>query len=190
MRGEQGWRIAAIHSQQADFLAGNRSRIALYTLTKRQDVLARSGQTLPGLGSAWQQDLCPKLSKFLLPQAARRVTNGLVWWLQSSGFVHLMFILFVFFFSLSPPGCLDSQQTLETNLTNLVKRNSELENQMAKLIQICQQVEVGESSLGSGQGWGGGTEELPVQPTGCTGLLPSPFPSSRTMDGVGKSESS
>ncbi|KFP10363.1 putative E3 ubiquitin-protein ligase MID2, partial [Egretta garzetta] len=37
---------------------------------------------------------------------------------------------------------LGSQQTLETNLTNLVKRNSELENQMAKLIQICQQVEV------------------------------------------------
>ncbi|KAL2304560.1 hypothetical protein Nmel_013316 [Mimus melanotis] len=37
---------------------------------------------------------------------------------------------------------LDLQQTLETNLTNLVKRNSELENQMAKLIQICQQVEV------------------------------------------------
>ncbi|KAJ7403224.1 hypothetical protein BTVI_79268 [Pitangus sulphuratus] len=34
------------------------------------------------------------------------------------------------------------RQTLETNLTNLVKRNSELENQMAKLIQICQQVEV------------------------------------------------
>uniref|UniRef100_A0A8D3DXE3 Midline 2 n=1 Tax=Scophthalmus maximus TaxID=52904 RepID=A0A8D3DXE3_SCOMX len=33
-------------------------------------------------------------------------------------------------------------QTLENNLTNLVKRNSELENQMAKLIQICQQVEV------------------------------------------------
>ncbi|KAM9127955.1 putative E3 ubiquitin-protein ligase MID2 isoform 1-T7 [Pangshura tecta] len=34
------------------------------------------------------------------------------------------------------------KQTLETNLTNLIKRNSELENQMAKLIQICQQVEV------------------------------------------------
>ncbi|XP_028816110.1 probable E3 ubiquitin-protein ligase MID2 isoform X1 [Denticeps clupeoides] len=33
-------------------------------------------------------------------------------------------------------------QTLENNLTNLVKRNTELENQMAKLIQICQQVEV------------------------------------------------
>ncbi|KAK6297967.1 hypothetical protein J4Q44_G00310220 [Coregonus suidteri] len=33
------------------------------------------------------------------------------------------------------------KQTLENNLTNLVKRNSELENQMAKLIQICQQVE-------------------------------------------------
>uniref|UniRef100_A0A4X1SMQ9 RING-type domain-containing protein n=1 Tax=Sus scrofa TaxID=9823 RepID=A0A4X1SMQ9_PIG len=41
--------------------------------------------------------------------------------------------------------CLDHEnekQTLEMNLTNLVKRNSELENQMAKLIQICQQVEV------------------------------------------------
>ncbi|XP_054436356.1 probable E3 ubiquitin-protein ligase MID2 isoform X2 [Pteronotus mesoamericanus] len=34
------------------------------------------------------------------------------------------------------------KQTLEMNLTNLVKRNSELETQMAKLIQICQQVEV------------------------------------------------
>ncbi|KAJ8338410.1 hypothetical protein SKAU_G00373760 [Synaphobranchus kaupii] len=34
------------------------------------------------------------------------------------------------------------KQTLENNLTNLVKRNSELESQMAKLIQICQQVEV------------------------------------------------
>ncbi|XP_060612310.1 probable E3 ubiquitin-protein ligase MID2 [Anolis sagrei] len=34
------------------------------------------------------------------------------------------------------------KQTLEMNLTNLMKRNSELENQMAKLIQICQQVEV------------------------------------------------
>lgn len=98
VRGEQGWRIAAIHSQQADFLAGNRSRIALYTLTKRQDVLARGGQTLSGLGSAWQQDLSPKLSKFLLPQAARWVTNGLVWWLQSSGFVHLMLCFCVFFF--------------------------------------------------------------------------------------------
>uniref|UniRef100_A0A674IBS2 RING-type domain-containing protein n=1 Tax=Terrapene triunguis TaxID=2587831 RepID=A0A674IBS2_9SAUR len=36
----------------------------------------------------------------------------------------------------------NEKQTLEMNLTNLVKRNSELENQMAKLIQICQQVEV------------------------------------------------
>ncbi|XP_030621500.1 probable E3 ubiquitin-protein ligase MID2 isoform X4 [Chanos chanos] len=34
------------------------------------------------------------------------------------------------------------KQTLENNLANLVKRNSELEDQMAKLIQICQQVEV------------------------------------------------
>uniref|UniRef100_A0A8B9J755 Midline 2 n=1 Tax=Astyanax mexicanus TaxID=7994 RepID=A0A8B9J755_ASTMX len=42
-------------------------------------------------------------------------------------------------------ACLEHEnekQTLENNLTNLVKRNSELENQMAKLIQICQQVEV------------------------------------------------
>lgn len=50
-------------------------------------------------------------------------------------------LISVFFLFLS---FLDLQQTLETNLTNLVKRNSELENQMAKLIQICQQVEVGE----------------------------------------------
>uniref|UniRef100_A0A8C9VQU6 Midline 2 n=1 Tax=Scleropages formosus TaxID=113540 RepID=A0A8C9VQU6_SCLFO len=34
------------------------------------------------------------------------------------------------------------KQTLENNLTNLIKRNEELENQMAKLIQICQQVEM------------------------------------------------
>uniref|UniRef100_A0A8C4SRL3 Midline 2 n=1 Tax=Erpetoichthys calabaricus TaxID=27687 RepID=A0A8C4SRL3_ERPCA len=34
------------------------------------------------------------------------------------------------------------KQTLENNLTNLMKRNGELENQMGKLIQICQQVEV------------------------------------------------
>lgn len=56
---------------------------------------------------------------------------------------HWTFLLF------SPLPCfplvsyfLRCQQTLEMNLTNLVKRNSELENQMAKLIQICQQVEV------------------------------------------------
>ncbi|KAJ8390102.1 hypothetical protein AAFF_G00111160 [Aldrovandia affinis] len=36
----------------------------------------------------------------------------------------------------------NAAQTLENNLSNLVKRNSELESQMAKLIQICQQVEV------------------------------------------------
>lgn len=51
-----------------------------------------------------------------------------------------------FFFLLFPFSLwlhtLQWQQTLEMNLTNLVKRNSELENQMAKLIQICQQVEV------------------------------------------------
>ena len=49
------------------------------------------------------------------------------------------------------------------NLTNLVKRNSELENQMAKLIQICQQVEVCNRNIchsfeepGSGDPFGGG----------------------------------
>ncbi|XP_032886478.1 probable E3 ubiquitin-protein ligase MID2 isoform X2 [Amblyraja radiata] len=36
----------------------------------------------------------------------------------------------------------DEKQTLEANLTSLVKRNSELESQMGRLIQICQQVEV------------------------------------------------
>ncbi|XP_043913619.1 probable E3 ubiquitin-protein ligase MID2 isoform X2 [Protopterus annectens] len=34
------------------------------------------------------------------------------------------------------------KQALEVNLANLMKRNSELETQMTKLIQICQQVEV------------------------------------------------
>lgn len=53
-----------------------------------------------------------------------------------------MFILCVFLPFVSPLLFLCWQQTLEMNLTNLVKRNSELENQMAKLIQICQQVEV------------------------------------------------
>ncbi|KAM3912368.1 putative E3 ubiquitin-protein ligase MID2 [Leptodactylus fuscus] len=37
------------------------------------------------------------------------------------------------------------KQTLESNITNLVKHSSELETQMAKLIQICQQVEVNTS---------------------------------------------
>ncbi|XP_073456678.1 probable E3 ubiquitin-protein ligase MID2 isoform X1 [Aquarana catesbeiana] len=37
------------------------------------------------------------------------------------------------------------KQTLESNLTSLVKYSSELESQMAKLIQICQQVEVNTS---------------------------------------------
>ncbi|XP_066437056.1 probable E3 ubiquitin-protein ligase MID2 [Eleutherodactylus coqui] len=37
------------------------------------------------------------------------------------------------------------KQTLESNITNLVKYSSELETQMAKLIQICQQVEVNTS---------------------------------------------
>lgn len=63
---------------------------------------------------------------------------------ESSSFADL------FVSSLSPLPFLDLQQTLETNLTNLVKRNSELENQMAKLIQICQQVEVGESNQRTG----------------------------------------
>nr|DBA21791.1 TPA: hypothetical protein GDO54_018387 [Pyxicephalus adspersus] len=37
------------------------------------------------------------------------------------------------------------KHTLESNLTSLVKHSSELETQMAKLIQICQQVEVNTS---------------------------------------------
>ncbi|XP_075040664.1 putative E3 ubiquitin-protein ligase MID2 isoform X2 [Mixophyes fleayi] len=37
------------------------------------------------------------------------------------------------------------KQTLESNLTSLVKHSTELETQMAKLIQICQQVEVNTS---------------------------------------------
>ena len=57
------------------------------------------------------------------------------------GFCGLTLLFFSFFLFASFPLPL-LQQTLEMNLTNLVKRNSELENQMAKLIQICQQVEV------------------------------------------------
>lgn len=54
-----------------------------------------------------------------------------------------LLLLFLLFSALSSSSLHSSkQQTLENNLTNLVKRNSELENQMAKLIQICQQVEV------------------------------------------------
>ncbi|KAM9327073.1 putative E3 ubiquitin-protein ligase MID2 [Gastrophryne carolinensis] len=37
------------------------------------------------------------------------------------------------------------KQSLESNVTNLVKHSSELETQMTKLIQICQQVEVNTS---------------------------------------------
>lgn len=71
---------------------------------------------------------------------------------------------------------LGSQQTLETNLTNLVKRNSELENQMAKLIQICQQVEVGESTRGTGGRWGRCSGKLLAGEMGCTGWLRRPSP--------------
>lgn len=71
---------------------------------------------------------------------------GDVWFGLLDAVLPLLSSCFVFF-SLSIPGFLDPQQTLETNLTNLVKRNSELENQMAKLIQICQQVEVSEHSV-------------------------------------------
>ncbi|KAK4810245.1 hypothetical protein QYF61_012414 [Mycteria americana] len=66
-------------------------------------------------------------------------------------------------------------QTLETNLTNLVKRNSELENQMAKLIQICQQVEVGEGNRGTG-GDGKVRWEAPGSSDGVHGIAPVPFP--------------
>ncbi|KAM5289996.1 E3 ubiquitin-protein ligase Midline-1 isoform X2 [Sturnira hondurensis] len=39
----------------------------------------------------------------------------------------------------------DEKQNLETNLTNLIKRNTELETLLAKLIQTCQHVEVNAS---------------------------------------------
>lgn len=37
------------------------------------------------------------------------------------------------------------QQALDSNLTNLIKRNNELESLMGKLIQTCQHVEVSPS---------------------------------------------
>lgn len=91
-------------------------------------------------------------------------------WGQSSSFADL------FVFSLSPLPFLDSQQTLETNLTNLVKRNSELENQMAKLIQICQQVEVGESNQGTGRVMGKVHWEVPSSSDRMHGIAPVSFP--------------
>ncbi|KAI2660932.1 E3 ubiquitin-protein ligase Midline-1 [Labeo rohita] len=44
--------------------------------------------------------------------------------------------------SLSSVVVVFPQQMLDSNLSNLIKRNSELENLMAKLIQTCQHVEV------------------------------------------------
>lgn len=38
------------------------------------------------------------------------------------------------------------QQALDSNLSNLIKRNNELESLMGKLIQTCQHVEVSPSS--------------------------------------------
>lgn len=79
----------------------------------------------------------------------KKVESSVFWLLD----FHIMSVLkFIVLFPPFPFFLLASyppwwQQTLEMNLTNLVKRNSELENQMAKLIQICQQVEVCTSNL-------------------------------------------
>lgn len=67
-------------------------------------------------------------------------------------FLHFDFFTFtletVFFFtclSVSPLSLLCYcflQQALDSNLSNLIKRNNELESLMGKLIQTCQHVEV------------------------------------------------
>lgn len=88
----------------------------------------------------------PKVIPVSLPQAVCWLAEGLSCWQGSGDSPALLISVFFLFLSF-----LDLQQTLETNLTNLVKRNSELENQMAKLIQICQQVEVGEGQEGLGE---------------------------------------
>lgn len=100
----------------------------------------------------------PEVIPVSLPQAACWVAEGLSCW-QGTGDTPALLISVFFFFL----PFLDLQQTLETNLTNLVKRNSELENQMAKLIQICQQVEVGVDQEGLGQVPG----QLPAQGRQC-----------------------
>lgn len=41
--------------------------------------------------------------------------------------------------------CVLLQQALDSNLSNLIKRNNELESLMGKLIQTCQHVEVSAS---------------------------------------------
>lgn len=111
--------------------------------------LSVSPMTQPtGMGRSCQgpPEPLPKVISMTLLQAVCWVAEGLSSW-QGTG-VSPALLISVFFLFLP---FLDLQQTLETNLTNLVKRNSELENQMAKLIQICQQVEVGEGQEGLGE---------------------------------------
>lgn len=45
--------------------------------------------------------------------------------------------------------CVWPQQTLDSNLGSLIKRNNELESLMGKLIQTCQHVEVSVQILSS-----------------------------------------
>lgn len=112
-----------------------------------------AGLSLPHGRALWHgQELpraFPKVIPVSLPQAVCLVAEGLSCW-QGTGDTPALLISVFFLFL----PFLDLQQTLETNLTNLVKRNSELENQMAKLIQICQQVEVGEGRGAGGGVWG------------------------------------
>ncbi|RLV84195.1 hypothetical protein DV515_00016323 [Chloebia gouldiae] len=127
--------------------------------------LSSPASDTPGLPQCWAQcfphalwhgqelprppEPFPKVIPVSLPQAVCLGTG------DTPALLISVFFLFLPF--------LDLQQTLETNLTNLVKRNSELENQMAKLIQICQQVEVGE---GRG-GWGRCLGQLPALGSQC-----------------------
>lgn len=131
-------------------------------------MLARVVQTLLGFGQPVH-----KVSQHFAPSGS---VLGDVWSGLLDAVLPLLSSCFVVF-SLSIPGFLDPQQTLETNLTNLVKRNSELENQMAKLIQICQQVEVSEHSV-----WHWGAQ---LKAGGCAALLPPASHSSGTVEGVG-----
>lgn len=68
---------------------------------------------------------------------------------QFSFYVGTSHVFFFFFPPVLNPSVAfylsSSQQALDSNLSNLIKRNNELESLMGKLIQTCQHVEVSPS---------------------------------------------
>lgn len=81
---------------------------------------------------------------FLFCEEAPEDASKLVSWLDCFDFVGGFGVVFVVW-APSHSCQLDAfflQQALDSNLSNLIKRNNELESLMGKLIQTCQHVEV------------------------------------------------